>query len=537
MSNIDDTNPHLNDAGHEDAASAGTGATPDGQPKSEPSEAKSAASRTSFRLFSLAKVPLVQPPDFPDQLYAEVPSGTARVLVPVGSPRVHAYLNQLMDEFTGGDPDAFLTKAEFQDHGDFFRAKASRTAKRRPVFKRVAWLPDDGAIWIDLARDDGLAVRITAGGWTIEEPLHPLFVRFPTQRALPLPEETDDGEVAFRSILPPGISDDDAKLLLGAILACFVPSTFAGGTFSYPVIVLTGDAGSGKSTLAKTIKRLVDNEVTTVASKPRSVDDLFVDASTAHLVSYDNIVFVGHSLSDGMAQLVTGSAVTKRKLYTDGDRAILYAHVPVLLNGIDVDMPKSDLLDRSIHVHLARIETYDADITGRSAPLLGQVMGYLCTLLARALRNYASTTVPNAPRLSLVAKLCAAAEPFGCATPFVDLLRAGQHEALLSSRDNDLVVAALFELVSNDRDWTGTYKNLLATLSSAADDRTVRSPEWPTSPHKLARHMREHARLMRAQGLDFENGRKTEHGRIVTVRRVTPSTDPDGVLPDPAIPF
>lgn len=500
----------------------------DRQASSETEGAKSATTATHFNLFSLTKFTLIQAPDHPD-LFAYLTDAVGPALVPITSRRFQNFLNQLMDTYTGGDPEAYLGKAEFQDYLDFLRAKAQRIAEIRPVFKRTAWLSDEQAIWIDLSRNDGQCIRITASCWSVEERLHPLFVRLPTQLPLPMPEHNEDGEAAYQRILPPGMTPEHSKLLLGAMLGMLLPSNFV-ASFAYPVTVLTGDAGSGKSTLAKAIKRLVDNEVTTVATKPRSVDDLYVDAQGSHLLNYDNLDYVKHSLSDGLCQLATGGAVTKRKLYTDSDRTILRGHNPLLLNGISVDIPKSDLLDRSVNIHLSRITAYDADAANHTEADLSLVMGYLCDLLTRALTNYATTTVTDAPRLSLLAKICAAAEPFVCPTPYADLLRANQHEALLASRDNDLVVSALFDLLRKQSTWTGTFKQLLGTLTSTADDTTIRSQEWPSTPHKLARHMREHARLLRAQGLAIEAGRKTENGRLVTVSRiVTDTTDTEEI--------
>lgn len=492
------------------------------QAKSGSSAEKSGIDASHFRPYLLGKVPIIQSSDDFSDLYAEISYQGLTALYPLKSARLHDHLNILADEYTRGDPEAIITEAEFRDIQAFFRAKAHRVAVRRPVFKRVAWLPEDRAIWIDLSWDDGQCVRIDAAGWEVEEPLHPLFVRTPTQRPLPRPEHCDDGEAAFARLAPPGISPEHRKLLIGAVLACLVSPSFA-KAFSFPIIVLTGEAASGKSTLAKLIKALVDPEVTETAVKPTKIDDLFVAAQTSHLLSYDNVDFVKGSLSDAFCQLTTGSAVAKRKLYTDGDMAILKAMCPVLLNGIHPDLPRSDLLDRSITIHLSRIRNFQSEAVERTDAELPLVFGYLCTLLSRALRNFDAVTLTNPPRLEMVARLATAAEPFGVATPYVDLLRANQKEALIASYDNDLVTSALFDLVAEKPVWSGTYKQLLSTLTSKADHASAHTPEWPASPHKLARHMRQHARLLREQGLEFATGAKTEHGRLVTVRRVTTS--------------
>lgn len=525
INRVDGDDDHLLETEQEDL--------PTSQPKSGTSAVKSAAAETAFRLFLLDNLNFVASPDFPDLLVEHSCARTgATALIPITAKAFFHQLNAMLDTFTAGDPDAYLDRYAYEDVLAFLRAKAPARAKSRPAFKRIGWLAEEQELLIDLARDDNVCVRVTAGGWSLEEPLHPLFVRFPSQRPLPLPEPVMDGEAVWRRMMPPGVSEKDAKLLLGAVLACYFPSNFA-ASFAFPAVVLTGDAGAGKSSLARNLKVLIDNEATTVATKPKSVDDLFVDAQHSHLLSYDNLDFVNHGLSDGLCQLLTGGAVSKRTLYTNSDRTILKGHNPVLLNGIVVDIPKQDLLDRSVHIRLKRIKNYDPHAADRAQALLPEVMGHICDLLVRVVRNFHTTKVDDAPRLNLLAKIAAAAEPFGAPIQYVDLLRTNQHEALLASRDNDLVIAALFDLLRSRPHWHGTYKQLLADLTTAADDVSTRSSEWPATPHKLASHMRRHAQLMSAQGIAFENGNKVEHGRLVTVRRL-PSCVSTG---DPEIPF
>lgn len=516
-------------------ASPEQAASGNGQDVQEKSDTKSVISDEHFLLFVLAKMPLVQSAADHSDLYVEVSHESLNALYRLDAARVHEQLNIFADEFTSGDPKAVVNKFGFQGYQDFGRAKAHRVAKRRQVFKRVAHFPDEHEIWIDLSREqDGKCIRVTASGWTVEEPFQPFFVRHPTQRPLPEPEGCDDGYAAWMRMLPPGISEGDAKLLLGALLACFVPSNFA-ASFSYPIIILTGEAGSGKSSLAKLLKTLADNEVTTTAAKPGKIDDLYVVAQRSHLLSYDNVDFVKGSLSDAVCQLSTGSAIVKRRLYTDAEQTILRAHCPVMFNGISPDIPRQDLIDRSVHIHLERIsavENYNPDAANRSQSELPLVMGYLCDLLSRALRNYPTTTLAKAPRLSLLTKIATAAEPFGIDTPYVELLMTNQHEALIATQDNDLVIGALFQLLDRVPRWHGTYKELLGSLTVRADDATVRSPEWPASPRKLAQHLKQHGRLLQEQGLDIIKGCRSEHGRLVTIQRRT-----DAPVDDLNIPF
>lgn len=474
-----------------------------------------------FYLDLLRKFPLVRSTgDFGDDLFVEVLDGATPTLYPLASPRVHEAINVFADEISHGDPEAFVTAAAFHRIQDFFRAKAHRVAQHRPVFKRVGWLPEAGELWIDLGQPDGRCIRITAEDWSLATPPAPLFVRFTTQRplAVPVPCSDAEGIAAFRRILPPGTTEVALKLLLGALIACRIPSGFT-RSFSYPIIVITGDSGSGKSTLAKLILELTDHQLATTAAKPRSIDDLFVAAQTSHLLSYDNVDFIRGSLSDACCQLTTGSAHQKRALYTNSDLTILRAHAPILLNGINPDLPKQDFLDRTITIQLTRIEHFDADAVNEADADLPLVQGLLCNLLSRALANYDSVDLDDAPRLALVSKLATAAEPFSCPTPFVDLLRANQRDALTTARDNDPVVGAILDLLDHKATWTGTHKTLLAVLSANVDDAIKRTPEWPRTPHRLAGFIREHHQSLKVLGIEVTYGARQNTGRMVTLQR------------------
>ncbi|MEQ1672334.1 MAG: hypothetical protein ABL893_15890, partial [Hyphomicrobium sp.] len=435
------------------------------------------------------------------------------------SPRVADELNLRYEEFTGHDIDEYLTDTLRRDALSYLKAKAHTHATVRPVYKRLAWVADEQAIYLDLSRPDGACARITHVGWDIVVPKRPMFVRLDSQRPLPHPVPSDDGAAAFARLMPPSMSAEQNKLLLGALMGCLIPSNFA-ASFSYPVLVVHGDSGSGKSTLTKTIKVLVDNEVATAARRPNNVDDLYVAAQSAHLLAFDNLDNINANISDAICQATTGGAIVKRKLYTDSELTVLPVHAPFLLNGINPLLERQDIVDRSITIPLSRITQYDPNTTGGTSSELPKVLGHILDLMSRALDNYTVTELDNLPRLATVATFVAAAEPFGCSTPFIDLLNLNQRETLICTDEHHPVIDALIETLTVSKAWHGTYKELLAHLASKTSDASSSTPEWPKTPRKLSSFLNHRLRTLRELGIDVVQGARRNNGRLVTLTRL-----------------
>lgn len=436
-------------------------------------------------------------------------------LVPLDSEPFRKFLNRAAKAFTNGDRLGYLSRSAYRQVLEYMCARAADEAKPALVFKRVAWI--DEAIWVDLSTPDGLCIKITADGWTTATPPKPIFVRMPGQRPLPIPVQSDDGETALRRLVPPGLSDDDLKLLTAALIGMRIPSNFA-KSFSYPILVLVGEAGSGKSTLAKLIAELIDNNVALVNARPGKAEDLWIVAQNRHLLSFDNIDSIRGNLSDTACQLSTGAAQQKRSLFTDEALTTLKAHVPQMYNGIAPQM-NDDFLDRCITLRLSRIERFDPHAGSNAEHDLAAVQGYLCDLLVCALANLATTELSEAPRLALVAKFATAAKILGAETSLVDLLAENQREALVSTLEDHPVIQGLIRLLQKQPSWHLSMGDLHKELTRAADETVMRSADWPATSQKLSNFLRDKARLLSESGIDVSTGKRLPSGRQVKLSR------------------
>jgi len=470
----------------------------------------------------IAKTPLViAASDVGDEVMLEVPRGDGTILCRLGDPHVLDHVNNLARQYRPHDLTAFVGKRDLTRLADFCHAHAPHVGTRRPVFKRLAWLPDDGtgAIWLNLSRPDGAAIRLSASHWNMEPPPVSLFAYSRHQRPLPEPVSSEEGYEAFRRIVP-SMDEADLKLLIGAMLGMMIPSGFM-PSFSYPAIVFTGQAGSGKTFATRLVKMLIDNEHALTATRPQKAEDVWIQARYSHILTYDNMRTVWDGLSDTLCALTTNSAQKRRTLYSDNGLSVNAGHCPIILNGINPALAQQrDLIDRSITITLARFDTFDPHAGSTLKCDLPLALGFLCDLMVRALANLADTHVETTSRLALVATFAAAAEPFGIATPFHHLLIRNQRQALLNICEHHPVLDALYELMGTQPEWRGTYKDLLARLGLCSDTLVTTAPEWPRSPHKLSAYLKENDSLIRELNIEVVPGPKHNNGRIIDVRRL-----------------
>jgi hypothetical protein len=171
----------------------------------------------------------------------------------------------------------------------------------------------------------------------------------------------------------------------------------------------------------------------------------------------------------------TGSGFTTRELYTNGEEAVFDAARPVIVNGIDFAADRSDLVDRTVAVMLARI-TDDKRLTQREASkryeeARPRILGGLLDALVQALRGRDSVKIDKSPRMADFYEVAVAAEPaLGIAPGTFASAYAGSQEASAETvAESDIVVKAVRAFMarralSEPTEWRGTAGELYAEL-------------------------------------------------------------------------
>ena len=285
-------------------------------------------------------------------------------------------------------------------------AKALYDSPERSVAMRIGHA--NRAIYIDLGDSEWSTVLINESGWTLTNDSPVLFHR--TQDMLPLPLPQPGGSIdEFRKLLNPE-SDHDFVLLAAFLVGCYMNRDR--GTF--PLLVLTGEQGTAKTTVARMLSSIVDPRRTPVRMLGHA-DDVMLAASKSCVVAYDNVGKLTPGQSNLLCQIVTGSGVTRRQLYTDGEEFSISAKAPIILTGILDIVGAPDLAERSLFPRLARIDSAsrkDEDtIWSEFEEVLPKILGWLFDTLSVAVRDLPNVRPDRSPRLADFYRFVLAAEP------------------------------------------------------------------------------------------------------------------------------
>ena len=396
-----------------------------------------------------------------------------------------------------------------QDALGVLEGKALFEGPELPVYIRLA--EHEGTIFLDVGDADWHVVEITADGWEI---INNPPVKFRRSRGLmPLPLPVRGGSLDNLQAFVNTGSDEDWYLLLSWLLSACRP----GGP--YPVLVLLGDQGNAKSSTSRVLRSLIDPNAAPTRSTPRDERDLAIMAYNSWTVALDNVSHLSEWLSDAVCRLATGGGFSTRELFTDLDEVLLELKRPVILNGIEEFVTRSDLLDRTVVLYLPRInkdtrkaeKQFWADFTGQHPGILGALLDALSGTLAHA----EGVTVDDLPRMADFALWATAAEqalqwPEGTFTQAYKDNREGATQVGLES---SLLVSPLRKLVSA-QNWEGQATAMLAALEGYVDDSIRRQRGWPKNGKGLSDQLRRLANPLRTLGLDIEFARVNKERRI-----------------------
>jgi hypothetical protein len=424
---------------------------------------------------------------------------------PVRSKRFRTWLRRRHYETTR----TAATAAAISSALDLFEAQAQFDGPERAVHVRLA--EHAGHIYLDLADECWRAVEIGPSGWCIIGSPPVRFRRAAGMLPLPLPQGGGSIEELASFLNLPGRND------FVLVVAWLLATLRAGGP--YPTLAISGEQGSAKTVLSKLLKDLVDPNVAPVRALAREERDLVIAANNSHVLAFDNLSGLPHAMSDAFCRLATGASFGLRQLYTDADEVLFQAARPILFNGIEDVIGRSDLADRALFLTLPPI----ADRHRRSESQLWhhfevarpRILGALLNAVAHGLRNLPSIHLEHLPRMADFALWATGCEtalwPTGT---FARAYQANRRTAIEDLVDADPVAARVRAVMANRRTWTGTASELLrAGAESAGDSPSSEATAWPKNPRALAGRLRRAQTFLRTLGIEMTFGR---HGRAGT---------------------
>jgi len=358
-------------------------------------------------------------------------------------------------------------------------AMAQFDGRQDDVHLRVA--RTEGGLYLDLCNSEWQAVEITKDSWRVVDGPPVRFVRRQGMKALPTPTTGLNSLDPLFDLLH--LQDRDLRLLITAWMVNALTSSS-----SYPIVAFSGEQGSGKTTFCRAIQRLIDPHEMEGRSPPRSEEDIAVAAQHAHLIVYENLSGVTPQLSDALCRVATGAGFAARKLYTNDEERQLKFCRPILVNGIDDLVTRSDMADRAVSVQLPTIERSrrrtESELWASFDALRPQLLGALLDLLVQVLRQpRPDVQLERMADYSLLGAKVAVALGHN-PSAFCDAYRLNRDDASVTTLETNPIGPVLRRLVRRGP-FAGQMAGLLHELRQAATAVELRHPEWPRSPRAL----------------------------------------------------
>jgi hypothetical protein len=417
-------------------------------------------------------------------------------------------------------------------------------------------------IVIDLGRADGKAIVVTASGWQLLDRSPVLFRRTSLTGQLPLPERGGNLN-QLRALL--NVSAEAWSVLRGWLVAALFPS------IAHPILLLGGQHGTGKSTALRMLTSLVDPSAVPLRCEPHDMEHWVTMAHGSWCIALDNVSNIQPWFSDALCKAVTGDGFVRRRLYTDGDIAILEFRRVVAFTSVHPGVLAGDLADRLLAVELDPIDETarlpEIELLAKFEQLRPQLFGALLDEVAAVLQRLPTITIDRLPRMADFARILAALprpaphkatvgrapaaspfapvptgslpschasnrldEPLDVLLDEVDAPNATQDELddldevpltnylrqnrklALDAIDSDPIAFSVVELMESRQSWTGTMAELLVALK-----RPEAAEGWPKSTQALTARLKRSAPALKTVGITIAQTRAADYMRTRSI--------------------
>ena len=363
-----------------------------------------------------------------------------------------------------------------------------------------------GELYLDIANDANDCWKISAEG--IERiPGGPSHIRM-VRGAGMLPLVEPDLSASPSELVPMlrqfiGADEDNTMLLVAWLLGCLRPEG------PYPVLTISGEQGSGKSTILRLLRRIFDPHALDMRTPPEDQRDLQAMVRNSFILAYDNVSHISNKMSDALCVISTGTgAQGGRALYTNAEESAVRVCRPVAMNGIPDVVERGDLVDRSIHVHLPRIDPKlrrdDHEFWEKFNECHARLLGALMNSALIATRNYGNVVLAEKPRMSAFAVWVVAAEQALGWKPG-HLMKVYKNNR--SNAENHLLefnglASSVLRLMQDRKEFSGTYPELIGQLEMCLGPRE----KLPVSSHACAAELRRIKPALERVGIRFFDG-------------------------------
>lgn len=406
-------------------------------------------------------------------------------------------------------PDIALKQAvsTLEAQGSYDGRKV-QTAKR--VFEK------GGVHYIDLCNEKGEVVKVDPEKDTITVTTSPpvFFIRTESMRSLPAPEKGGDVRDLLEFV---NVREDRFLLLLAWVTLCFR------GDVEYCLLEIVGSQGSAKSSTQKYLKMLVDPNTPALCRAPAKSDDFFVLAEHHHLISLENMSRMSDEISDDACMIITGGGLARRRLYSDSELSTINVRKPMVINGISPIVERQDLLDRTLHLELPKIETRrpKSELDALFEKNKGKIFGDLLQLFLDALIELKNLNEPKGelPRLADFAMWGEAIYQVFDERPgsFVRDFKAMQVDGIYRTIESSPVAMAMKNYVNK----LGPFEGLVGELYVELERYKPQGESWPKSAKGLANAIRRYGTSLEKIGIEARiDSNRTAQGYTCVLREI-----------------
>lgn len=458
---------------------------------------------------------------FKDQygkVFAKIQDDSGHQILSLKSRHFHYWLIQLYRTTLR----SLASPATIQQILTNLEAEAFYSGKVYPLHVRVAKFGD--GFWYNLGNTNGSAICIKSTGWgLVDNP--PIIFRTPDAS---LPQIMPIAEGSIEQLLKlSNIKDIDQQLLfLVTVVTLLIPN------ISYPAIIVHGHQGSAKTTLLRMLKKVIDPSKSKPSVLSGKKEDICLQLSQNHLVTFDNVDTVKGWQSDLLCQAVTGGSIEKRELYTDEDIITINFKGAIALNGINLAASRSDLLDRSIIFELQRIEgnqlETEDEFWEKFNDTLPSILGGLFDILCAAMHLYPTITPSKLFRMADYTRWgCAIAEAMGYGSEaFISAYENNRKIGTEKAIGSNPIAETIRILMFDRTDWHGTVGELYKELLDIARKQCFNNVyEFPKGSFLLIASLKKIEVDLKSQGITVSPGIKTRNGKLVTIQKILPSDD------------
>ncbi|NOZ82569.1 MAG: hypothetical protein GXN98_01940 [Euryarchaeota archaeon] len=447
-------------------------------------------------------------------------NGKSIAVMPVRSRDFRNLLHRLLWEREGraANPEAISSAIATLEAIACFEGEQHRLSLR------VAW--KDGKMLYDMGRPDWKLIEIDAQGWRYVGHQEPIFRRYQHMQAQVEPDPEAKPEDFKRLLRHIRIANGDGLLYLCNVASFLIPD------IPHPIPVAYGAQGSGKTTAYEMTRRVVDPSSLEVLSFPHDNKELIQKLAHNYVALFDNVSKLSKEQSDILCRAVTGTAQSKRELYTD-DEDFYYRFIRCVgTNGINISGLEPDFQDRAIIYELERIPVTERkpirEVKEAFERDLPKIVGGLFSAISKAMAIVGEvrrelTTLPRMADFTVWGEAIARAlgyEPLEFFNAYMKKLRRQNREVLEADAIGDLLI----KFMENRDSWEGTPTKLLRELTQLAGEYGVdKIKGFPRAPHTLTRRLNKLTPNLAEEGITIERyetgGGKNNKRQIRITRR------------------